>query len=49
MYYSLIGCLMLYVMFVDYMINAGINCKYSLMVTIMPQNVMDNVNVIDEI
>lgn len=40
---------MSYVIFVDGMINAEINCHCSLMVSIMPQNVMDIVNVIVEI
>ena len=36
-------------MFVDCMINAEINCNCSLMVIVMPQNVMDIVNVIVDI
>ena len=40
---------MLYLMFVDYMFNVEINCNCSLMVTVMPQNVMDTFNVIVEI
>ena len=40
---------MLYVMLVDCMINAGINCNCFVMVTVMPQKVMDTINVIVEI
>ena len=40
---------MLYVMFDDCMINAEINYNFSLMVTVMPQNVMDTISVIVEI
>jgi len=40
---------MLYVMFVDCMINVEINCSCSLMVIVMPHNVMDATNVIIEI
>ena len=40
---------MLYVMFVDCMINAEIIWNCSLMVIVRPQNVIDTVNVIVEI
>ena len=42
-------CTVVYVMFMDCMINVEINCNCFLIVTIMPQNVMDIVNVIVEI
>jgi len=40
---------MFYVTFIDCTIDAEINCNCSLMVTIMPQNVLDTANVIVEI